>query len=75
LCDLNLQSYIDRQFTPTMREQVPYLTIDQPPKINVLQIWSIMTDIAGGLTFIHEHGEVHRDLKPGNGIISLCKSY
>ena len=32
------------------------------------KIWKIVGDIAGGLEFIHRHGEVHRDLKPRNGI-------
>jgi serine/threonine protein kinase len=32
------------------------------------QICSIFKDIIRGLVFIHEHGEVHQDLSPHNGI-------
>jgi len=38
--------------------------------IRLFNIWTIMKEIAAGLTFIHEHGQVHRDLKPRNGIIT-----
>jgi serine/threonine protein kinase len=69
LCDLNLQTYINRKWTSTMEMLMPYFTIrDVPPKLKLAQIWSIMEDIASGLDFIHSQGEVHRDLKPSNGI-------
>jgi serine/threonine protein kinase len=32
-------------------------------------IWKIMTDIVGGLCFIHGHHEVHGNLKPRNSDI------
>jgi serine/threonine protein kinase len=39
------------------------------------QICSIFKDIIHGLVFIHEHGEVHRDLSPHNGIsLGACYS-
>lgn len=31
-------------------------------------IWNIMRQITVGLRFVHSHNEVHRDLKPQNGI-------
>jgi serine/threonine protein kinase len=31
-------------------------------------------DIAAGLEYIHQHGMVHRDLKPRNGLSSLIFS-
>jgi len=38
------------------------------------QVWNIMSQIAGGLSFIHSNKEVHRDLKPQNGILAHRKS-
>ena len=37
------------------------------------QIWDIMSQIAAGLSFIHSNKEVHRDLKPQNGILVRCE--
>lgn len=56
LCDWNLEQFID-QHRPT--SEAPF-TIEQ--------LWGIMTHIASGITFIHDEGLVHRDLKPRNGI-------
>lgn len=35
---------------------------------SIMKIWRIMEDITSGIAFIHFHKEVHRDLKPRNGI-------
>lgn len=37
--------------------------------------WIIMIHIASGLSFIHGLGEVHRDLKPRNGIPQFFESF
>lgn len=39
-----------------------------PPDFRVMGIWNIVMQVANGLAFIHHHNEVHRDLKPRNGI-------
>lgn len=39
-----------------------------PIRTDVNEIWKIMKDISSGLTFIHDHMETHRDIKPQNSI-------
>jgi len=34
----------------------------------VLNMWTIMSEIAAGIEYIHSKSQVHRDLKPSNGI-------
>ena len=61
LCDFNLEIYISRNWTVR-------------PWQRLAQIFTIMRDIANGVTYIHLLKEVHRDLKPRNGmhIFQLC---
>jgi serine/threonine protein kinase len=73
LCDMNLQTYIDRQ--PTLRLALDPVTTESvaglfelSPEMKLGLIWCIMADITNGLIFVHAHSEVHRDLKPRNGI-------
>ena len=34
----------------------------------LIQTWSIMSQIARGVEYIHSEHQIHRDIKPGNGI-------
>ena len=67
LCDLNLQDYIDRNWPSAISLQMPFFTIDLPPRLKQTEIWSIMEDVTDGIEFIHSLDEVHRDIKPKNG--------
>jgi serine/threonine protein kinase len=63
LCDVNLEHYISGKQGSAIVE--PY---------NNTKVWDIITQITAGLDFIHNHAEVHRDLKPRNGQFAFCVS-
>jgi serine/threonine protein kinase len=64
LCDLNLATYITWEWRPTIQETtMPLVNAHE----RMEQVWNIMKDITNGVAFIHNHNEVHRDLKPHNG--------
>src|SRR5579862_6677092 len=44
---------------------LPFATFPEDSKAK--SIWGIMSQVASGVAFIHEHKEIHRDLKPQNG--------
>jgi serine/threonine protein kinase len=67
LCDINLRTFIDGVWTRELINEMPYFTIDLPPRLKIAQLWSIMEDIASGIAFLHRLGEIHRDIKPENG--------
>lgn len=71
LCDLNLEAYIQQKWTPNVRGKVPHLVVmdDLPEKDSLSQVADIMHDLVAGVAFIHSHKEIHRDLKPQNGMV------
>ena len=70
LCDFNLDHYIPQLWEPTSLETM-HLGAQHKPivdwNLRMKHIWVIMSQIAEGVTFIHLHDEIHRDLKPKNG--------
>ena len=68
LCDITLDMYIHRRWTPEIELKLFYFTKTPPPRMQMSQLWDIMEDITCGITFIHLHKEIHLDLKPRNGI-------
>jgi len=67
LCQLNLATYIARQRTQQLRNQIPHLTADFSLGTKVPRVKQIMLQIANGISSLHILDEVHRDLKPQNG--------
>ena len=61
---MTLHDFIHQQNPPVPSESIPYLTRDNS---SVLQIWTVMSQIASGVEYIHRQRQVHRDIKPGNG--------
>ena len=70
LCDFNLENYIFRRLEPGLTETIDSFANPnlQGPGSHMIPIWKIMLDICCGVKFIHNLGEVHRDLKPRNGM-------
>ena len=65
LCEATMADFIERKFPDPKNPFKCPLT-----KRNIWNIWGIMEHISNGLEYIHSCGEVHRDLKPRNG---LCR--
>lgn len=65
-CDMNLDTFIERKWSPETAKELPQLTAKVSPRMRTAQIWDIMEDITSGLAFVHSKKEIHRDLKPRN---------
>src|SRR5277367_2189456 len=66
LCELNLHDYIHGRTPPNLSESLPPFSRGDGSKAS-LQIWTIMSQIADGVEYIHRQNQVHRDVKPANG--------
>ena len=68
-CELTLYEYIySPERTPlVLQDSSPY-SKSNPTANGIGTICNIILQIADGLAFIHKHKEVHRNLKPSNGI-------
>jgi serine/threonine protein kinase len=64
LCEKGLDQYI----TDYHSQHISTGTPSQNSQGAMSEIWRIMRDVTDGLTFIHSHSEIHRDLKPQNSI-------
>jgi len=62
--------FIDMEFCDKNLEEY----IHETSNFEIDRIWSIMKDISDGVSFIHSHDEVHRDLKPRNSTLSSTVS-
>src|SRR5436190_1818295 len=41
-CDLNLESWIERKWSPAIEQNLPYFTENISPRIRMAQVWNIM---------------------------------
>ena len=67
---MNLEEFINGEFSKKFKAQYfdPLSTGEAP---ECLRMWSIMRHVTLGLEYIHSLGELHRDIKPQNGISLL----
>jgi serine/threonine protein kinase len=67
LCDMNLDMYIESIDRPITGNAKAFLS----PDLVATVIIDIFRDITRGVVFIHNHHEIHRDLKPRNSNSNL----
>jgi serine/threonine protein kinase len=68
LCDMNLKAHIKQEWPITIRGKRSYFNKTVTLENRRDEIARIMKDISAGVAFIHLQGEIHRDLKPHNGM-------
>jgi serine/threonine protein kinase len=62
------QTFLNNE-TPPPAPHLP--TFPEDEQIDWEALISVLKDITSGLVYIHQHGFVHRDLKPRNGSTPL----
>jgi serine/threonine protein kinase len=75
-CELTLHKYIyavsGRDIVARGEENLENNPVFVPREscvnLRLQNVWTIMSHIAAGTEFMHKHGQVHRDLKPRNGM-------
>ena len=63
---MNLQDYIYRTTPSDPSNSLPCF-VKGGGVNSLLQIWTVMSQIASGVEYIHGEQQIHRDIKPGNG--------
>lgn len=71
LCIFNLEDYIVSNSRETFGLSKYFAPSAMDDELGCLSLWGIMTQITNGLAYIHSQHELHRDLKPRNGIFLI----
>jgi serine/threonine protein kinase len=68
-CMCNLEAYIKGRHPETFDATLNPRLMSRGTfhDSQTMNIWDIATELSRGIQFIHEHKQVHRDLKPRNG--------
>lgn len=67
--------YIDMELCVWNLEYFMHQENNGLKRLSMQDVWDIMTQIASGVVFIHEQREIHRDLKPRNGMSLVSVAY
>jgi serine/threonine protein kinase len=73
LCDMNLSDYIQATSPADHSKSLPHF-IKGGGTDSLLQIWTVMSQIASGVEYIHREHQIHRDIKPVNVLYSSKSS-
>jgi serine/threonine protein kinase len=68
LCVLNLEGFIEGNFGHVLGLPQYLDPGYAKEELGCLNMWSIMMQITSGVEFMHDFKELHRDLKPRNGM-------
>jgi serine/threonine protein kinase len=71
LCDMNLNDFIHPKTAPDPSKTHLPCFVKGGGTDSLLQIWTVMNQIASGVEYIHRQSQIHRDIKPGNGDTQL----
>jgi serine/threonine protein kinase len=66
LCDMNLSDYIQSTAPADPSKSLPRC-VKGGGTNSLVQIWTVMSQIASGVEYIHREHQIHRDIKAGNG--------
>jgi serine/threonine protein kinase len=67
-CILNLDDFIKGNVKSVVNTSNYFNPLVEEKSLRCLSFWGIMKDISCGLSYMHSLHELHRDMKPRNGI-------
>lgn len=71
LCFINLDDYFAEDMKYILGPQQYFDVKPAEGKLGCLSMWGVFKHLVSGLRFIHSLGELHRDIKPRNGVHSF----
>jgi serine/threonine protein kinase len=67
LCNMSLDNYLHPKHPPDASNLLPCF-VKGGASDSLVQMWTIMSQIACGVDYIHRQHKIHRDIKPANSM-------